>query len=773
MKKWLIYISVLFAIILINFIVISATGASFLLTTDTETEYKEITVKEKYSNTRYDHLEKEPLIPFPLTKETLPNDLKWENGIDQPIFADPSAKKGGVYHSYIVSFPQTFRQIGPSSNSSFRSELDGNTLGLTDIHPVTGKLYPVLAKEWAIGKDKRTVYYKIDPDARWSDGVPVTADDFVYYIQLRRSAGIVDAWYNDYYAKQIEEVLKFDDYTIAIRLPRPKPNIVSNTSFSAAPFHFYGNMIKVKSKFKGEVAYYKYKNYHHTIPRELKYFDYKAELKRIQRDFKELAKTSSKVAISNNKIEELNANLSKFISKICKDQNKDLTGIKLTKSHLSQPYESVFKPISDLISSCKPSKEELDIEHELEVYDVVKDWPNKFNWLACPNTGPYRISSFMVGKWLVMKRSKNWWADKKKFFKHRYNPDAKRITVISKPEIAIEYFLQHKLDQFNLAQASFWYKKAPHSKPVKNGYVERHILFNNVPRPSRLLSMNMDKAGLDNKDVRIGLAHSINIQKIIDIVKLGDAAQAQTITTGYTGYTNSNIKPRKFDTKLASEYFAKAGYTKFDSDGFLTKGDKRLSFEMHHFTRDKEAVLIVKEEARKAGVEIVLKTFDDNTIFTAMLNKEHTLVWHAWAAGNYLSGSQYYGQFHNSNAHKKQNNNFSNVDDDKLSELIVQYRESTSSEERKKLAKEVQQIVHDECYCLPTFYVPFSRLASWNWVKIPAIVETPNCYTLFSNGLFWIDQEQKAKTLAASKSGKKMAPRTTIYDKYSSQKATN
>jgi peptide/nickel transport system substrate-binding protein len=43
--------------------------------------------------------------------------------------------------------------------------------------PMTGKLLPHLAT-WSVSADGRTITWDIDPQARWSDGTPITGDDF-------------------------------------------------------------------------------------------------------------------------------------------------------------------------------------------------------------------------------------------------------------------------------------------------------------------------------------------------------------------------------------------------------------------------------------------------------------------------------------------------------------------------------------------------------------------------------------------------------------------
>src|SRR5688572_18742885 len=52
---------------------------------------------------------------------TIPGDLKWENGMDQPDLGSPDAKKGGTLRWFSVEFPSCIRQVGPGGNNSFRS----------------------------------------------------------------------------------------------------------------------------------------------------------------------------------------------------------------------------------------------------------------------------------------------------------------------------------------------------------------------------------------------------------------------------------------------------------------------------------------------------------------------------------------------------------------------------------------------------------------------------------------------------------------------------
>ncbi|MCK5350320.1 MAG: ABC transporter substrate-binding protein, partial [Desulfobacula sp.] len=141
----------------------------------------------------------------------LPGNIKWMTNESDPVFSSEKAVKGGILHSAVTSFPMTFRVVGPDSNGSFRSAILDNQLSLINIHPNTDHIIPELATHWAFGDDKKTMYFKLSKEARWSDGKPVTAWDYAYTLEFMRSEHIIAPWYNDYYTKEIEAVMVYDD----------------------------------------------------------------------------------------------------------------------------------------------------------------------------------------------------------------------------------------------------------------------------------------------------------------------------------------------------------------------------------------------------------------------------------------------------------------------------------------------------------------------------------------------------------------------------------
>ena len=134
--------------------------------------------------------------------------IKWVTNLDDPPIGAPEAIKGGTFNTFSPSYPLTFRLMGPNSNDAFASWNRAFTMDFTLVtrHPNTDNFIPWMATHWSIQDDHRTLYFKLDPDARWSDGRPVTAHDYVFCREMMASEHIVDPYYNTYVDNYFESV---------------------------------------------------------------------------------------------------------------------------------------------------------------------------------------------------------------------------------------------------------------------------------------------------------------------------------------------------------------------------------------------------------------------------------------------------------------------------------------------------------------------------------------------------------------------------------------
>lgn len=585
--------------------------------------------------------------------EDLPDGLSWENGLDEPEIGDPACIKGGVFNTFIPSFPPTITPFGPNSNNSFRGELYDNVeLGLIDLHPLTGKTIPAVAKEWAVSEDGRTVFFKLDEDAKYSDGVQVKAVDFMWFIFLRVSDNVSEPWFKQFLREEFAQITVYGDEALSISLPvaGPREKMPFAASLRPSPPHFYK--------------------------------------------------------------------------------------------------------------------------------EYGPDYEERYQWRVPPTTGAYTIEQggIVKGVSITLSHTKNWWAQDKKYYRYRFNADQIQYLVVRDTPKAWELFRAGEIDYFPISLPKYWYEDSE-MPPVFNGYIERYTWYNQFPRTPWALYLNTAQKPLDNVDVRLGVAYATNWQRVIDVVWRGDATRLPSWSKGYGGADNTSLVPRPFSVTKAREAFARAGYTKEGTDGILRKPDgTRLELTLS-FTKDpsrEQMMVILKEEARKAGLDFVLDGQDATANYKKVMEKKHQIAFSGW--GFQPPYPRFYEYFHSENAYDakgnlvQNTNNIFSYSNERMDELCLAYRKARTEEEMFRYAWEMQQIIHDEAIFIPGWMTEFSRIGCWRWMRWPNSKFTefspPSFYVPVESYTWWIDAEMKKETLEARRSGKKFLEVQKVMDRY-------
>ncbi len=397
-----------------------------------------------------------------------------------------------------------------------------------------------------------------------------------------------------------------------------------------------------------------------------------------------------------------------------------------------------------------------------------KDFTQKYNWEIVPNTGAYQISDFKKGKYVKFKRKEDWWAKDLRYFKNRFNADTVVITVIRDFNMMWEYFKKAKQDVFTLNFPEYWHDKSK-TPVVENGYVHKMWFFNDTQQSASGLWLNQDREIFKDKNVRYAFAHAMNIEKVIKQVLRNDYFRLEQGFMGYGAYSDTTIKARRFDLDKAEAYMKESGWKK-GSDGIWEKNGMRFSVEVTYSIEEHTPRLVVlKEEAKKAGIELRLQKLDPSASYKKVMEKKHDVAWSGWSTS---LRPQYWEHFHSANAHKPQTNNISNTDDPEMDKLIDAYRNSLEEKERIALSLKIQEKIHEIGCFVPTFMVPYVRQAYWRWWKLPTPPGTKHSEDLFdpfgsgAGGMFWFDEAIYKETQEAMKSGKTFPPVTTVDETY-------
>lgn len=585
------------------------------------------------------------------SEDDLPGGLQWQDGANEPEIGDPRATKGGAFNFYTLEFPPTVRQFGPEANNSFRSEIyDNLEVALIGLHPITMKVIPGTARRWAVSEDGHTVYYELDPDARYNDGHKIPVKDYMVSVYLRVSDNVSAPFQKQYYREQIAQIASYGEKYLSVTLPEPKPLMPYFGALAPAPSHF-------------------------------------------------------------------------------------------------------FK-------------------------DYGPDFVDRYQWKVAPHTGAYYVKDedIVKGVSITLTRDKDWWAKDKKYYRHRFNPDNLVFTTIRDESKAFELFRAGQIDAFGLTRPRYWYEKSE-IQPVFDGYIERYKFYNQFPRGPRGAYMNLARPMFKDINFRKGVDHALNWQKVIDVIFRGDYARLQQFSMGFGEMTNPDIRARQFSVVKAREYFKQAGYTEEGSDGILRKpSGERLAVTLSYarVAYYPRLVSVLKEEAKKVGMDLVDDGLESTVFYKKVMKKEHDMC--IWSWGSTPPFPRYYQSFFSKNAFdasgkaKPQTNNINSYSNPEMDKLCKGVRYARTVEEVKENSWKVQQMIHDEAVFSPGWMTNFVRLGSWRWVRWPETKDTPFCvpvvYNPFEAYVLWIDEDRKAETKKAMRVGKVFPEVQRVIDYY-------
>ena len=420
------------------------------------------------------------------------------------------------------------------------------------------------------------------------------------------------------------------------------------------------------------------------------------------------------------------------------------------------------------------------------------DYLKKYQWVQEPTTGPYvvRKEDIKKGQSVTLTRLSNWWADQKKFYRNRYNPDRIMAQVIRDPSKAFEVFLKGDLDMFSLSKTDYWYEKLPDTHQlVSDGYLTKVTFFNQVPPPSYALRINSSKPPFDDLNIRIGFQHSMNFDLVLQKIFRGDFERMRTVADGYGKRSHPTLQARKFSVDLATKFFAKAGYRDRGKDGILINdAGKRLSVELLTGYKHLEDVLVVlREEAKKAGLDLKLKILESTAAFKTASEKNHQVVFSAFSSFVELF-PRFWEPYHSDNAYspsgkekfttdgtlrsdivvKTSTNNFTQTAVLEIDQLIDQYRMEENLKGITSLAHQLSKLIHDHAVYVPGWKKPWLRMGHWNWVAFPEDWGPRETRDYAEFQVFWIDEDKRLLIDDARKNGRKLDAQfgVRVYEKH-------
>jgi microcin C transport system substrate-binding protein len=160
-----------------------------------------------------------------------------DKGEYDPI-ANLKAVKGGSYTSWGGSFPKSLNMF--LDNNSFSAEITGLLFEpLVNLHSTKNEPVGILAESWEVSEDNKTFTFHLHPQARWSDGKPVTAEDVQFYYDVMMNPKNLTSLFR-VGLKRFDRPKIIDDRTIEMTAKEEHwLNFWEASSFVALPKHIW------------------------------------------------------------------------------------------------------------------------------------------------------------------------------------------------------------------------------------------------------------------------------------------------------------------------------------------------------------------------------------------------------------------------------------------------------------------------------------------------------------------------------------------------------
>ncbi len=251
-------------------------------------------------------------------------------------------------------------------------------------------------------------------------------------------------------------------------------------------------------------------------------------------------------------------------------------------------------------------------------------------------SGAYKLEKWSKGKSITLAANLDWWGRKDELAKGNYNFKKIVYKFIKEAGLRRAMIERGKIDYLKDVRAEDFVKKM-NDKPWGDTVLKVKAT-NKLPKNLSFIGLNNKNKILKDKNVRRALAHLVNREFLNKKFYYGMSAPATGPFRLASDYSDPKTKAIKFNPAKAKELLSSAGWRDTDKDGLLDKvidGVKtQLSFTLLNANKDTEKVItVIKEDMKKAGVELLISTIDWNAFTKALDERKFDAVIMRWGGG--------------------------------------------------------------------------------------------------------------------------------------------
>ncbi|WP_285130247.1 extracellular solute-binding protein [Leclercia adecarboxylata] len=435
---------------------------------------------------------------------------------------------------------------------------------------------------------------------------------------------------------------------------------------------------------------------------------------------------------------------------------------------------TAIAPLTVRITLPKPNKEDMLSLLTLPVM------PEKF-WkdhklsdpLATPPLagGPYRITHWRMGQYLIYSRVKDYWAANLPVNRGRWNFDTLRYDYYLDDNVAFEAFKAGAFDMRVESSAKNWATRYT-GKNFDRGFIVKEALKNDSAQDTRWLAFNIQRPVFSDRRVREAITLAFDFEwmnkalfygaysrvnsyfqnteyaakgypdaaELTLLAPLKSAIPAEVFTrvfrppvSGGDGYDRNNLLK-------ASQLLDEAGWEIKNKQRVNKQTGKPLSFELLLASGgNNQWVLPFQHNLERLGITMNIRQVDNSQATNRMRNRDYDMMPRLWRAMPWPGTDL---QISWSSEYIDSTYNAPGVKNPAVDALIAQIVAAQGDKEKLlPLGRALDRVLTWNYYMLPMWFMGQDRVARWDKFALPA--QRPVYALGFEN--WWYDVNRAAK----------------------------
>jgi peptide/nickel transport system substrate-binding protein len=323
-------------------------------------------------------------------------------------------------------------------------------------------------------------------------------------------------------------------------------------------------------------------------------------------------------------------------------------------------------------------------------------------------SGPYKLANWEANQYVILKKKENWWGEKHPEISYlNNNPEEIIFKIIPDKTTSLTELKNGNIDLLSGVLGSDFLK-------MKNDttYSNKFDFHNPLTLNYYSIILNNRNPILKDKNVRLAIAHLIDIDFLIKTYGSGAEKRLTSPIHPSKSYYNNNLKPIDFDIKKASELVKLSKWTDSNGDGIVDKTingkkhDLSLSISITGRSLGKGIALMLQENAKKIGIEINIVNKSSKKFRNDKKRGKFDII--PVPSAKDLVDYDPYPKWHSDNINPGSSNisGFQNKTCDSLIEKILIIKDFNA---KTKLYKEFQEIIYKEQPVI-FLYVPTNNI---------------------------------------------------------------